>query len=150
MKRKITRRGALARAGATVGLLVCEAITPAIARAVVPMQACGCPRTRPAFVGHPCIVHDERGRRWDDYTAEEVAAAGGEVVQPAEAEWSCYCGRHDGDLDQFMVVGTPCIWRKTSYEYDEWECQCIDGNRDQWLINVTTDWYAMAKEGGFA
>ncbi len=150
MTAALGRRATLARAGATAALLVCEAVVPAVARAVVPLQACGCTRVHELKYGHTCTVHDETGRRWDSYSAEEVAAMDRETVEPAKAEWACECGRHDNDPDQFMAIGTPCIWRKTSYEYDEWEVACIESHRDGWLLCVTTDWVEFAKESGCA
>lgn len=86
-----------------------------------------------------CTVHDEEGRRWDSYTAEEVARLDRQKVEPADPEWSCYCGRHEA-TDNELPAGTPCIWRRTSYEYDEAECECIESYRDRWLSVVTIDW----------
>lgn len=109
--------------------------------------SCGCPRIYKASFGHTCIVHDERGKRWTDYTAAQVAALERAKVdvQTETTEWTCYCKRHDGKV---MAVGTRCIRRKISYEYDEWECTCLAGNRDDWLLGVTTDWIAMARDMG--
>ena len=114
-----------------------------------PKQACGCPRVHVGEQGHTCTVHDEKGRRWDAYTAVEVAALNRVKVeaQTAETDWSCYCGRHgrEGD-DQVMPIGTPCWWRRTSYEEDEWECGCLESLRDEWLACAQTDWTAMSLE----
>lgn len=110
------------------------------------LHPCGCANTCPDDeFGGDCLVHDENGRRFDSYTAEEVAAEYGLKVehQTEETEWSCYCGRHDDDL---MPVGTPCVWEKTSYEYDEWECTCLAALRAEWLSAVTTDWSDMARQ----
>jgi len=46
-----------------------------------------------------CTVHDDDGRRWDSYTAEEVARLDRQKVEPAQAEWNCYCGRHEATDD---------------------------------------------------
>lgn len=91
-----------------------------------------------------CTVHDDSGRRWDAYTAEELARLDRQKVEPAEAEWSCYCGRHEG-TDGELPVGTPCIWRLTSYEYDEAECECIESYRDRWLSDQSIDWDRLGR-----
>lgn len=91
-----------------------------------------------------CTVHDDEGRRWDSYTAEEVARLDRQKVEPAQAEWNCYCGRHE-DTDSELPEGTPCIWRRTSWEYDEWECECIESYRDRWLTAVTVDWGRLGR-----
>ncbi len=91
-----------------------------------------------------CTVHDDDGRRWDSYTAEEVARLDRQEVEPAQAEWSCYCGRHEATHDE-LPEGTPCIWRRTSWEYDEWECECIESYRDRWLSVVSIDWDRLGR-----
>jgi hypothetical protein len=90
-------------------------------------------------------VHDETGKRWDAYTFDEIAALHHVKVevQDKKSQWSCYCGRHKDDV---MPVGMKCIWLKTSYEYDEWECECADSYRQKWLDAQTTDWIAMMKD----
>lgn len=91
-----------------------------------------------------CTIHDDAGRRWDSYTAAEVASLDDQKVEPAEPEWHCYCGRHEA-TDHELPVGTPCIWRRTSYEYDEWECECIESYRDTWLSHQVVDWEALGR-----
>ncbi|WP_448031528.1 hypothetical protein [Bradyrhizobium liaoningense] len=141
----LNRRDALKGAVATAAVIACEAIAPA---AVVPKQACGCPRVHELAYGHTCTVHDETGKRWDAWTLEEIAAQSHDKLelQTEKTEWNCYCGRHGED--DLPPVGTACIWRKTSYEYDEWECDCGVAYREAWLAVVTTDWIAMMKEDG--
>ena len=91
-----------------------------------------------------CTVHDDDGRRWDSYTAAEVAALDDLKVEPAEPDWSCYCGRHEA-TDAELPAGTPCVWRRTSYEYDEWECECIESYRDSWLSHQSIDWERLGR-----
>jgi len=149
----LNRRDAIKGAAATVALIACEAVVPAAAAVIVPTQVCGCPRVHEISYGHTCTVHDEKGRRWDAYTVEEIAAQSHAKieVQTATTEWTCYCGRHDREhADSTMPVGTRCIWRQVSYFDNEWECDCVDAFRDDWLNCVTTDWIAMAKEDGLA
>ncbi len=96
----------------------------------------------------PSLVHDANGRRWDSYTGEEVAALERQSigVQTEATRWSCYCPAHEAEPDCLMPVGTKCVWVKTSYEYDEWDCHCLESWRQQWIDVVTTDWSALAKE----
>ncbi len=145
----LNRRDALKGAAATAAMIACETIAPASAAVIVPRQSCGCPRIHEIAYGHTCTLHDKSGKRYDSYTFEDVAAEyhATKEIQTADTGWCCYCGRHD---DDYMPVGTNCLWNKTSYEYDEWECKCAEAVLDDWLHAVTTDWIAMAKEGGFA
>ena len=143
----LNRRETLTGAAAATGLLVCEAVAKPVTDVLIPRQACGCPRIHELAYGHTCTVHDERGKRWDAYTIEEALDGSKIDVQTEKTEWSCYCGQHD---DNLMPVGMKCIWRQTSYECDEWECECADSFRASWLAAVTTDWIAMAKEDGLA
>jgi hypothetical protein len=142
-----TRRHVLKGAVATAASV---ALPAPIVIALADDQACGCPRVHEPIYGHTCTTHDERGRRWDNYTAEDVAAeyhATVEFAPGGDDAWHCYCHRyHDGE----MAEGTPCVWEKASYEYDEWDCKCLESVRDDWLHAVTTDWIAMAKESGMA
>jgi hypothetical protein len=146
------RRTVLKGASASAALIVCETVAPAAAKVIVPTMSCGCPRIHEIHYGHTCTVHDEAGKRWDSYTIDEIAAAGRSDVefQTAGTDWSCYCDRCDKFTDNMPPPGTKMIWRKTSYEYDEWECLCEHAEREQWLHDVTTDWIAMAKESGCA
>lgn len=86
-----------------------------------------------------CTVHDDDGKRWDAYTAADVARLDRVTFKPAEEGWSCYCGRHEA-TDHEMPVGTLSFWRQTSYEYSEWECQCAESYRDDWLSHQSIDW----------
>lgn len=149
---RIDRRSALKGAAAGAAVIICEVISKPLAAAIIPRQACGCPRIHELAYGHTCIVHDEAGRRWDSYTFEEIAKSNHEKidVQTAKTEWSCYCAECDKLPDNIMLVGTKCVWEKTSYEYDEWECYCAEEYRQRWLSNVTIDWIAAAKENGLA
>jgi hypothetical protein len=143
----LSRRTTIKGAAATAALLVCEAVAKPVVDALVPLQACGCPRIHETSYGHTCTVHDETGKRWDAYTIDDVAKECRVRFEPSDPEWSCYCGRHTNDE---MPAGTLCVWERTSYECDEWECKCAESYRDGWLWAVTTDWIAMAKEGGLA
>lgn len=91
-----------------------------------------------------CTVHDDAGKRWDAYTIDDVARIDGVTFEQSQEEWSCYCGRHEA-TDNEMPVGTACIWRKTSYEYDEWECECAESYRDTWLSHQSVDWSALGR-----
>lgn len=144
----VGRRRVLTGALATAALFTCEAVAPAAVK-LVPTQACGCPRIHELSYGHTCTVHDESGKRWDAYTFDDIMAEyrGLKIdVQTADTDWSCYCHRHKRNADHVMAVGTRCIWQRTSYECDEWECECEHEFREQWLHSITTDWIAMMKE----
>lgn len=142
-----TRRDVLKGASAAAASLVLPA---PLSIALAGGLSCGCTRVHEPVYGHTCTIHDEAGRRWDSYSAEEVARQyyrKFEHAPDADDAWTCYCGRHD---ENELPEGTPCVWEKTSYEYDEWECKCLHSIRDDWLSSVTIDWIAAAKEGGLA
>jgi hypothetical protein len=149
---KTSRRQLLKGAGATASLIICEAVSPAAAAVLVPLQACGCPRVHEISYGHTCTVHDKDGKRWDAYTFEEIVALSrAEIsVQTETTEWSCYCGRHDENFDPIVPVGTRGVWENTSYEYDEWEFTCADEYLASWIRGTAIDWIAEAKKDGFA
>jgi hypothetical protein len=148
----LSRRQTLKGTAAAAGLLICEAVAKPVTDVLIPRQSCGCPRIHELAYRHTCTVHDEKGRRWDSYTIEEILGPGEKIdVQTAETDWSCYCGRHDHpERDSVMPIGTRCVWRNVSYESDEWECDCVAAFIADWLNSVTTDWVAMAKEDGIA
>lgn len=133
---------------AVAASIVCEPV----AAVTMPKLGCGCPRIYNPSFGHTCVIHDSKGKRWDAYSFEEIAAIDRVKVdvQTSETEWSCYCSDCDKDpeRDNIMPVGTKCVWEKTSYEYDEWECRCATSYRRDWIDNQTTDWIAMAAEDG--
>lgn len=116
----------------------------------VSLQACGCQRVHHQSYGHTCIVHDENGKRWDSYSADEVATRDRlkVEVQTSDTGWTCCCGRHGPD--DMMWVGTACWWSQVAIESDEYECRCLESHRDDWLLCVTTDWIAMATADGLA
>lgn len=143
---QINRRNTLKGAAAVATTAICE---PVYAAVKSPSLPCGCSKLHLEYEGEDCTVHDEAGKRWDAYTGDEIAKAmnyGGYEIQTADTEWSCYCGRHDDQGDNLMPIGTRCLWFKTSYEYDEWECQCEASIKDDWLRDTTIDWYAASKE----
>jgi hypothetical protein len=95
--------------------------------------------------GLDCTVHDASGKRWDAYSLADVAALCRVTFEPAQAEWSCYCGRHDDSDDKEMPIGTLCIWERASYEYNEWDCRCAESYLDGWLSAQTTDWDRLGR-----
>lgn len=137
----LSRRAAIKGATATAGLLLCEPV----AAIIFPAMPCGCRRVHEVAFGDECIVHDETGRKWSSYTPDDYAKRERIPIeaQTADSEWSCYCGKHP---DNLMPVGTKCVWHKTSYYDDEWECRCLQSERDEWLYAVTTDWRSLSKE----
>lgn len=103
---------------------------------------CGCPRIYAASLGHTCCIHDERGRRWTDYTAVEVAHLERREILYAdddESTW-CHCEAHEGEPlaegEAFIADGPP----------GEEDALCLEGNRLKWLGVMTTDWTKMAEE----
>ena len=112
----------------------------------VPTYPCGCTRLHPDCLSDTCLVHDEAGRPWESYSAEEIARRDRLTidVQTEETEWSCFCGDHDDHPETLMPVGMLCVW---SIDYHgEGDCRCLASVRREWLACVTTDWLAMAKE----
>lgn len=150
---RLDRRSALQGALATAALFVCEAAAPALAKAIVPTETCGCPRKHPLSYGHCCIVHDESGKRWDAYTFEDVCKlyrykASDIVTVKKGDELSCYCGRHHHRRygKHYLKVGDRGVWTGGGGEQPEYEFACEHGFRDNWLDAQTTDWVAMAIE----
>lgn len=143
---RATRRETIIGGAAVAVSIICQPV----AAAVIPKLGCGCPRLYNPSFGHTCCVHDDKGRRWDDYTTDEMATMSNDVleVQTADTQWSCYCSKCDAYDDNMPPPGTRFVWRKTSYEYDEWESDCEHAYRQEWLGVQTTDWIAMAAEDG--
>lgn len=120
--------------------------TPALAALTAPRFPCGCASQKPIGEFDGCLVHDEKGKRWDAYTLEDVCKANRDkiaTVGPRDA-WSCACGEHEALED--LPVGTRGVWRQASYEYDEWEFRCEASEIADFVMVQTTDWDAMARE----
>lgn len=140
------RRSVLICLAATTAAAVAH--NPAMAAIATPRFPCGCASKRPILEFDGCLVHDETGKRWDAYTLDEIAAMNRDeiTVVGKDDEITCYggyCPDHD-----VLPVGTRGVWRRTSYEYDEWEFKCARCEREEWLSCQTTDWRAMAEELG--
>lgn len=87
----------------------------------------------------------EVSRRWPgQYTFEP--AKGDETVDAPHGYEPLRQEGKSGRRYTEVPRGTPICWRKTSYEYDEWECEDALRIRDQMDLIESVDWAAeMAK-----
>lgn len=95
------------------------------------------------------LTQDANGRPWGDYSAEEATKELGYDVGISDGQDLCsagLCKRPEDTLYRDMAEGEPCGWKRTSYEYDEWDAVCLPCIREEFITIMTTDWEAMGRD----
>jgi len=159
----IHRRQLLTGVVATAALITCEAVSPAATKLIVPTQACGCPRKWAISFGHTCTVHDDNGKRWEDYTFDDVVKeyrAEVTVCKSRKDELTCYAcpdpsGKNNDYYSHILKRGERGVWEGGGGEEPEYEFYCAEAWRRRYLDGVMMDWIDWAykdcvKESGLA